>query len=124
LKPTPDHEPSKRSLSISSGAKTTSSGGRRQGTSKIVDFLISSRHRVWLFGLFLIVITIICYEPAWNGKPIWDDDAHLTPPELRSLQGLERIWIDPVPRNSIIRWSIAFFGLSTNSGAIQHWVII
>lgn len=48
-----------------------------------------------MFGLFLIVITIICYEPAWNGKPIWDDNAHLTPPGLRSLQGLERIWIEP-----------------------------
>jgi tetratricopeptide (TPR) repeat protein len=71
------------------------SRGRGPGTSRIVDFLISSRHRVWLFGLFLTAITIISYEPAWNGKAIWDDDAHLNPPGLRSPQGLARIWIEP-----------------------------
>lgn len=51
--------------------------------------------RDWLFALGLIVLTLFVYAPAWNGKPIWDDETHLTVPELRSLHGLERIWTDP-----------------------------
>ena len=51
----------------------------------------NSRH-VWLFGLFLIVATAVAYLPAWNGKPIWDDNAHITQPELRSGHGLVEIW--------------------------------
>jgi tetratricopeptide (TPR) repeat protein len=55
--------------------------------------LRSSRN--WLFGLVLIGATALAYQPAWNGKPIWDDDLHITPPELRSLHGLIRIWTEP-----------------------------
>jgi protein O-mannosyl-transferase len=47
----------------------------------------------WVWGLLLIAVTALAYQPAWNGKPIWDDDYHITRPELRSLNGLERIWI-------------------------------
>jgi tetratricopeptide (TPR) repeat protein len=46
----------------------------------------------WVWGLLLIAVTTIAYQPAWNGKPIWDDDYHITKPELRSLDGLGRIW--------------------------------
>jgi protein O-mannosyl-transferase len=55
--------------------------------------LRSSRN--WLFGLILIGATALAYQPAWNGKPIWDDDLHITPPELRSVHGLVRIWTEP-----------------------------
>ena len=48
-----------------------------------------------LFGLILIVATTLAYQPAWNGKPIWDDEIHITGPELRSAHGLMRIWTDP-----------------------------
>ena len=58
----------------------------------MAKFLYSSWNRGWLFGLLLVVATFIAYEPAWQGKPVWDDDAHLTKPELRSLDGLVRIW--------------------------------
>ena len=51
--------------------------------------------RNWLFGLILIGATALAYQPAWNGQPIWDDDLHITPPELRSLHGLVRIWTEP-----------------------------
>jgi tetratricopeptide (TPR) repeat protein len=54
---------------------------------------MSSRN--WLFGLILIVVTALAYQPAWNGKPIWDDDIHITSAELRSVHGLGRIWTDP-----------------------------
>jgi len=54
---------------------------------------MSSRN--WLFGLILIVATTLAYQPAWNGKPIWDDEIHITIPALRSVHGLARIWTDP-----------------------------
>jgi len=55
---------------------------------------MSSRN--WLFGVILVVATTLAYQPAWNGKPIWDDEIHITSPELSSLHGLGRIWTDPV----------------------------
>jgi tetratricopeptide (TPR) repeat protein len=55
-------------------------------------FLASSQ----IVSILLIVgATLLAYFPAWNGKAIWDDDAHLTRPELRSLSGLGRIWFEP-----------------------------
>jgi protein O-mannosyl-transferase len=45
-------------------------------------------------GLFLLV-TLATYLPALNGEFIWDDDAHVTAPGLRTLDGLWKIWIDP-----------------------------
>jgi tetratricopeptide (TPR) repeat protein len=55
----------------------------------------SSWNRDWVFGLLLVAATLTTYLPAWNGKPIWDDDRHLTRPELRSVEGLYRIWTQP-----------------------------
>jgi tetratricopeptide (TPR) repeat protein len=52
---------------------------------------LSSR-QIWLSGLLLIVATVIAYLPAWNGQPIWDDNAHITAPWLRSGHGLVEIW--------------------------------
>jgi hypothetical protein len=49
----------------------------------------------WLLALLLVIVTMMAYMPAWNGTPIWDDNAHLTNPELRSLDGLGRIWTQP-----------------------------
>jgi protein O-mannosyl-transferase len=46
----------------------------------------------WLFALALIAITLLAYLPVWNGQPIWDDDAHITNPALRSFYGLTLIW--------------------------------
>ncbi len=48
----------------------------------------------WLLVLALFATTLLAYSPAWNGRPIWDDDQHLTKPELRSWKGLEQIWTE------------------------------
>ncbi|MGB7566254.1 MAG: tetratricopeptide repeat protein [Chitinivibrionales bacterium] len=45
-----------------------------------------------ILGFLLFVVTLAAYQPAWNGKPIWDDDHHITRPDLRSTTGLARIW--------------------------------
>jgi tetratricopeptide (TPR) repeat protein len=37
----------------------------------------------------------LAYQPAWNGGLLWDDAAHLTRADLRSLRGLWRIWFEP-----------------------------
>ncbi len=42
----------------------------------------------------IVSATVIAYLPAVRGGFIWDDDAHVTKPELRSLHGLYRIWFD------------------------------
>ena len=49
--------------------------------------------RDWFFALMLAGATLLAYQPAWHGAPVFDDEEHLTPPELRSWTGLARIWI-------------------------------
>jgi tetratricopeptide (TPR) repeat protein len=49
----------------------------------------------WLGAMALLVIaTFVVYLPAAGGGFIWDDDGHVTKPELRSLHGLWRIWFE------------------------------
>ena len=42
--------------------------------------------------MFLAVL--LAYWPALRGGLLWDDNAHITAPHLRSLYGLWRIWFD------------------------------
>jgi tetratricopeptide (TPR) repeat protein len=49
-----------------------------------------------LLAAALILMTLLVYIPAMQGGFVWDDDAHVTNnPELRSLEGLKRIWLEP-----------------------------
>jgi tetratricopeptide (TPR) repeat protein len=54
----------------------------------------TGKSRRWLFALGLILIVGALYRPAWHGELLWDDDQHVTRPELRPVQGLIRIWTD------------------------------
>jgi len=50
-------------------------------------------NRDWLFGLFLVVATLIAYQPVWHAGFIWDDDRFLTDnPFVKSADGLYRLW--------------------------------
>jgi len=51
---------------------------------------LSSR---WLLPL-VFAATLAAYFPALRGGLLWDDDAHVTRPELQSFGGLERIWFE------------------------------
>jgi protein O-mannosyl-transferase len=55
--------------------------------------------RDWFFCLILAVITMLAYQPAWHGGLLWDDDFNIATPELRTLDGLRRIWF--VPRTTL-----------------------
>jgi tetratricopeptide (TPR) repeat protein len=49
--------------------------------------------RVWELGVLLALVAL-AYHPAWHGGMLWDDDGHITPPQLRSATGLFRIWFE------------------------------
>ena len=66
------------------------------GSSRVAaGFLPQAWRRDWLLGFFLVALTILAYQPVWHAGLIWDDDGHITPPKLRSLNGLVRIWTQP-----------------------------
>jgi tetratricopeptide (TPR) repeat protein len=48
-------------------------------------------------GLIALIFctTFLAYLPAMHGQMLWDDSAHVTRPDLRSLHGLWRIWTVP-----------------------------
>jgi len=48
----------------------------------------------WLVAIGLIVAVFLFYQPCWHGGLVWDDDAHVSRPELHSWPGLYRIWTD------------------------------
>jgi Flp pilus assembly protein TadD len=54
-----------------------------------------SRARLWLTAALIIGLALACYWPALRGEMVWDDDAHVTRPELRTLEGLRQIWTSP-----------------------------
>lgn len=61
------------------------------------DLPSPSPHRrwsVWLLLPALLLVTLAAYHPAWHGGMLWDDDAHITRSDLRSTEGLWRIWFD------------------------------
>ncbi len=64
-----------------------------------------------LYGIVLLLVTLLAYHPAWRGKPIWDDDAHIIRPELTSLAGLERIWLQPGATQEYLPVLFSFFWL-------------
>jgi tetratricopeptide (TPR) repeat protein len=48
----------------------------------------------WVACALVFGLVLTCYWPALNGGMVWDDAAHVTRPDLRSLSGLGRIWSD------------------------------
>lgn len=66
-----------------------------QATNGSLNRLRDLWERGWLKGLLLLTAVLLVYQPVWHGKPLWDDDAHLTRPGLRSAQGLAQIWAEP-----------------------------
>ncbi len=53
-----------------------------------------ARRPTWIVFPALLAASLLAYWPALRGAFVWDDDAHITAPALRSLHGLWRIWTD------------------------------
>jgi hypothetical protein len=48
----------------------------------------------WLGWLGLAALCVLAYYPAIHGGFLWDDNAHVTKPELQPAAGLGRIWFE------------------------------
>jgi len=48
----------------------------------------------WGLAALMLGAALLAYGPALRGGFLWDDDAHVTAPALRSLHGLWRIWTE------------------------------
>lgn len=57
--------------------------------------VMSWSKRDWFFCLILAVVTMLAYQHAWQGGLLWDDEDCIAGPDLRSLDGLRRIWFQP-----------------------------
>ena len=49
----------------------------------------------WLWAAAIIAAVFAAYHPAWGAGFVWDDNGHVTRPDLLSLHGLWRIWFEP-----------------------------
>src|SRR5688572_28151318 len=68
---------------------------RRKATPDVVSRVHQKRSPSFVLLIAaLAVATSLAYQPAWHGGMLWDDDRHLTRPDLQSLQGLSRIWTE------------------------------
>jgi protein O-mannosyl-transferase len=63
----------------------------------------------------LAIVCLVAYLPALRGGFIWDDAAHVTRPELRSLAGLARIWFD-------VGATQQYYPLLHSAFWLQHWL--
>ena len=45
-------------------------------------------------AIVLLVVVLVVYWPALSAGYIWDDDGHVTRPDLQSWAGLARIWFE------------------------------
>jgi len=59
----------------------------------IPDKTVLQRDLLWTAAL-LVAAVLVAYFPALHGKLLWDDEAHVTQPALRALDGLWSIWFD------------------------------
>jgi tetratricopeptide (TPR) repeat protein len=62
--------------------------------NRIVKFVQSLRNRSWLFGLLLVVVTVLAYLPALRGQFVWDDLVWTTGISglLQDFSGLRLMW--------------------------------
>jgi protein O-mannosyl-transferase len=59
-----------------------------------VDTVARWTPRDWLLGVILVLAIVVTYQAVWSAGFIWDDGVHITRPDLRSWEGLGRIWFD------------------------------
>lgn len=83
---------SKKSKDVRRQSDIAESEAPRKNPNSIAAWF--SRSHNWLLAAALATTVFLAYQPAWHGALIWDDDAHLSRPEMQSWHGLYRIWFD------------------------------
>lgn len=63
--------------------------------SRLVEPVLSPQRRDRWLVLALLAATLLAFWPSLFGDFLWDDDGHVTQPQLRSLDGLVKIWTEP-----------------------------
>jgi protein O-mannosyl-transferase len=69
----------------------------------------------------IALLTLVVYWPALNCDFIWDDNAHVTRPDLRSAAGLHRIWFDLGATQQYYPLLHSAFWLEQNVWGEQAW---
>ncbi len=86
---------SRRTASSRSAGTGQSSVPGRPAASQSGPWRAGTWLRLLAFAVALQVLTGAAYLPALHGGMLWDDDKHITNPDLRAVDGLRRIWFDP-----------------------------
>jgi tetratricopeptide (TPR) repeat protein len=90
--------------------------------------LAPTADQFWLRWLGLALLCAVAYFPAIHGGFLWDDNMHVTAPELRTLGGLARIWFEPGATQQYYPVLHSAFwlehGLWGDSAAAYHWLNI
>ena len=76
-----------------SSKRKAARGNRSSSSSQPTPPTADPRPTALVYAL-LVAVTLAAYYPAWHGGLLWDDDVHVTTPDLRSADGLRRIWLD------------------------------
>ena len=119
-----------RLLNKEAGLSASSGGGPGRGHVEKTEpghDLMAFSPSAWLFGLFLVVLTLIAYHPAWHAGFIWDDDVYVTGnPLLTAPDGLWRIWFSLDSPSQYFPLTYTTFyvehGLWGLNPAGYHWV--
>src|SRR4051812_12668947 len=84
-----------KSPSSRPSSRSASRGVRHQKSSSVAE--PKPLREIWFTPMLWVpLVTMLCvvYIPAIRGEFIWDDDGHITRPDLRSVEGLGRIWFN------------------------------
>lgn len=65
-----------------------------QSTAAMAAFDSRAQILEWVGLAFLLLLAFVVYLPALNGSLLWDDQAHITRPDLQSIRGLYGIWFE------------------------------
>lgn len=69
----------------------------------------------WLMATAVFAVALACYWPSLQGALLWDDPAHVTPPELRDWSGLLKIWTE-------VGATQEFYPALHGAFWLEHWI--
>ena len=80
-------------MGVSRGRRRAAEGEREKASPpKLKSQTIGLRDAsTWAL---MLCVTLVAYLPALRGALLWDDNMHVTRPDLRPLHGLWRIWFE------------------------------